>query len=60
MRRFDKIAGSNFEHQRFFADGPKGVGQEARSNPAEHVFVFSKSYNFDKKLKIYNWAVAKR
>ena len=27
-----KIAGSDFEHQRFFADGPKGEGQDARSN----------------------------
>ncbi len=27
-----KIAGSDFEHQRFIADGPKGVGQDARSN----------------------------
>ncbi len=46
MRRFDKIVRNNFEHQRFFADGPKGVGQEARSNPAEYALEFSWSKSF--------------
>ena len=30
----------------FFADGPKGVGQEARSNPAEYVDCISQELKF--------------